>query len=209
MKVDNRIVFMDGMFPAIFFPIGLPEKGGSCAYLTDHCLEYCPAHEVNKHEVRALNYFKESDALSIANRIIDEMCLECLTHLYWWPWGDCLPELTDKITEVMFELSKRGILQNGFTRNPALWKNIPFSNELRIGFHVDTLEEIEEMSTDKNVLCCPDITVNKAELYFNKEKVARCCGIWCDWLTKNETRMADCQECYLYGQGCFIGRSYG
>jgi len=49
----------------------------------------------------------------------------------------------------------------------------------------------------------PDVAVTKAELYFNGEKVARCCGIWCDWLTQNETLIADCQECYLYREGCF------
>ena len=55
------------------------------------------------------------------------------------------------------------------------------------------------------VVCCPDISVSKAELYFAGKKTARCCGIWCDWLTREETRVADCQECYLYKEGCFIG----
>jgi len=207
MRVDNKIVFMDGMFPAIFFPVGLPENGGSCAYLTDYCLEYCPAHEINRHEVRALNYFKDNEVVTIVDRIIDEMCSECLTHLYWWPWGDCLPELTDKIFLIMIALRRRGILQNGYTRNIDLWDKVPFYDNLRIGFHVDTIEEVMEISTNTNVVCCPEVDKGKAVLYYDKKPVARCCGIWCEWLTTDEVRSADCQECYLYGQGCFIGKS--
>ena len=208
MRVNNRIVFMDGGFSAIFFPTGLPEDNGSCAYLTEYCLKYCPVYETNRHEVRALNYFKENGVETIVNRIIDEVGLECLTHLYWWPWGDCLPELTDKITAIMLVLLKKGMLQNGFTKNFQLWKNIPFDNRLRIGFHVDTIEEVMELSTNRNVVCCPEVDKGKAVLYYDKEPVARCCGIWCEWMPTDEVRQADCQECYLHGQGCFIGRSY-
>ena len=205
MKANNKIVFMDGMFPAIFFPVGKPEDGGSCKYLSEHCLLYCPAKETNEHEMRALEYFKKGRVDVIVNKIIDDMCSYNIMHLYWWPWGDCLPELTDKITDIMLKLSKIGILQNGYTRNRLLWQNMNFPQEdnLRIGLHVDIIEEAKELSENK-VICCPDVVVGKAELYFNQEKIARCCGIWCDWLTTNETRIADCQECYLYKQGCFI-----
>jgi hypothetical protein len=205
MKVNDRIVFMDGMFPAIFFPVGDPALGGSCAFLSEHCLSYCPAQETNKHEIRALKFFKEQDEAVIVDKIIEDMCVYTITHLYWWPWGDCLPELTDKITNIMSKLSDIGILQNGYTRNPILWRNIHALNKdnLKIGFHVDTVEEAKILS-DGKVMCCPDVAVTKAELYFNGEKVARCCGIWCDWLTQDETLIADCQECYLYKEGCFI-----
>ena len=215
MKVDDKIVFMDGMFPAIIFPVGKPEDGGTCAYLTDHCLLYCPTQETNKHEVRALQFFKDNTLKTITDKILEDMCSYNLMHLYWWPWGDCLPEMTDKITDIMWILADVGILQNGYTRNPTLWRNINFvkkPNNLRIGFHVDTIKEAKNLS-DGKVICCPDITVNKAEMYFNGEKIGRCCGIWCDWikpggLFKNEKvdiRIADCQECYIYKQGCFYG----
>ena len=210
MRVDNRIVFLDGMFPAIFFPIGPPEKGGTCAYLTDHCLQYCPAQETNKHEIRALKFFKENTEDVIVEKILEDMCFYNLMHLYWWPWGDCLPELTDKIANIMQKLSVVGILQNGYTRNLELWELINVHHEqrenLKIGFHIDTIEGAKTMSNSLGgrVVCCPDISVSKAELYFRGQKVARCCGIWCDWLTKNETRAADCQECFIFKQGCFI-----
>lgn len=214
MKVDDRIVFLDGMFPAIFFPVGLPENGGTCAYLSKHCLQYCPTQETNEHEVRALKFFMENNEGVIIEKILEDMCFYNLMHLYWWPWGDCLPEMTDKITNIMLKLSEAGILQNGYTRNKSLWKNINFiqrPDNLRIGFHVDTVKEAKSISQGK-VICCPDITVNKAELYFNGEKIARCCGIWCDWIfpkrlfgnEKIDIRIADCQECFLFKQGCFI-----
>ncbi len=207
MKVDNRIVFMDGMFPAIFFPVGKPEDGGSCAYLTDHCLQYCPAQETNRHEIRALEFFRNNSVEIIIAKILEDMNLYNIIHLYWWPWGDCLPELTDKISEIILELSEIGLLQNGYTRNMELWKLIKFlgsKDNLRFGFHVDTIEEAKEMSANGHVICCPDVTVGKAELYYREKKVARCCGIWCEWVTVGDVRVADCQECYLYKQGCFI-----
>lgn len=207
MKVDNRLVFMDGMFPAIFFPVGKPEDGGSCAYLTDHCLEYCPAQETNRHEIRALEFFKENDKNTIIAKILEDMTFYSLMHLYWWPWGDCLPEMTNKIFDIMTDLSEIGLLQNGYTRNPELWKLVNFlgvKDNLRIGGHVDTVEDAKALSSKGHVICCPDITVGKAELYYRGKKVARCCGIWCEWITVGDVRVADCQECYLYKQGCFI-----
>jgi hypothetical protein len=207
MKVDDMVVFMDGMFPAILFPVGKPEDGGTCAYLTDHCLLYCPTQEINSHEARALEFFKENDVDTIASKLLEDVCFYSVMHLYWWSWGDCLPELVDKISSIMLKLSDLGLLQNGYTKNRELWERInffsPTRDNLRIGFHVDTPEEAIDGSKEK-VMCCPDVEVNKAELYFNGDKVARCCGIWCDWLTVAETRAADCQECYLNKQGCFI-----
>ena len=215
MNVANRIVFLDGQFPSIIFPVGPPEKGGTCAYLTEHCLLYCPARETNKHEKRALRFFKDNPISIIVEKILDDLSIYSLMHLYWWSWGDCLPELTDKITDIMFKLSDIGILQNGYTRNPSLWRNMNFpqyNENLRIGGHVDSTSELQINGAHKDkIICCPDVNVQKAEMYYNGTKIARCCGIWCDWITpstlfKNETtetRSADCQECYFYKQGCF------
>ena len=97
----------------------------------------------------------------------------------------------------------------------------PQSNNLRIGWHVDTVEEALNWKEGK-LVCCPGVEVGKAVMYFNGKKVARCCGIWCDWIGNDPTnilhgivesddvttRGADCQECSIYGQGCFYG-SYG
>ncbi len=206
MKVDDKIVFIEGFTPAIIFPVGLPKDGGSCAFLTDHCFEYCPARETNEHEVRALGFFKKKGVSAIANKILEDLTSYNLSHLYWWPWGDCLPGLTRKITSVMLLLSYRGVVQNGFTRNLKLWKNInkeSISENIRIGYHADTVEDAKDMSNNK-VICCPDVAVHKAEMYFNGRKVARCCGVWCEWVGVG-VRQADCQECYLYKHGCFYG----
>lgn len=206
MKVDDKLVFLDGQFPSILFPVGRLQNGGSCAYLTEHCLLYCPAKETNRHEKRALAYFRERPVKTIVEKILEDISTYGLMHLYWWSWGDCPPDLTDKITHVMIELSETGVLQNGFTRNIVLWKTITDygAPKLRIGTHVDTLEEVntDEEHRDR-IVCRPDVDVGKAELYFNGVKVARCCGLWCDWLDIDEVRAADCQECYLHKQGCF------
>lgn len=206
MKANNKIVFMDGMFPAIFFPIGLPENGGSCAYMTENCYQYCPCHEINKHEKRALLFFQNNSMEVIANRILGEISELSIMHLYWFPWGDCLPTLTNKISNIMLYLSDMGILQNGFTRNRMLWNLIPNNiDNLKIGYHAETKNEAKELSKTK-VVCCPDVLKGKGVLYYKEQTVARCCGIWCEWVKMQEIRIADCQECYLYKQGCFIGR---
>lgn len=202
MRANNKIVFMDGMFPAIFFPVGHPEEGGSCDFLTHHCKEYCPGREQNEHERRALLFFRSNNINIITERILDEISMYAIMHLYWWPWGDCPRDMTEKIAKIMLRLNKTGLLQNGFTRNRKLWQKIPADNRLRIGYHAETIEEAKSLSK-KKITCCPDVGKGKGILYHNGNKIARCCGIWCEWLTLAETRIADCQECYLYGQGCF------
>ena len=53
-----------------------------------------------------------------------------------------------------------------------------------------------------DLLCCPEVDVNKAVMYRNGKSVSRCDGIWCEWIGKS-IRIADCQECYMYKEGCF------
>ena len=101
MKADERIVFSENDYPTIMFPVGLPENGGSCAYLTEYCFNYCPSRETNEHEIRALDFFKHNNIETIVNKIRDDVACMETECLYWWSWGDCLPELTDKILNIM------------------------------------------------------------------------------------------------------------
>ena len=206
MDMENKLVFLDGQFPAILFPVGSLESGGTCAWMTNHCQLYCPTRETNYHEKRALDFFRDNDSEIITKKILEDLSDYSLMHLYWWSWGDCPPDLTDKVFDIMVHLSEIGVLQNGYTRNEILWRNINFPqrNNLKIGAHVDDKPGLLVPDYRDKIVCCPDVLVNKAELYYNGVKIARCCGIWCDWVTVKETRAADCQECYLYKQGCFF-----
>jgi len=208
MKANDKIVFMDGLFPAILFPVGKPEDGGTCAFMTDHCQTYCPMRTTNIHEQRALKYFQDNSIDIIVSKIISELSELSIVHLYWWSWGDCLPEMTDKIIQIMENLHGRGLIQNGFTRNFALFEKIhnkSHRDRLRIGYHAETPEEAEKLSVSyyPSIFCCPDVDRGKGVLYFSGNVVAECCGIWCEWIECNEIRIADCQECYLYRKGCF------
>jgi hypothetical protein len=203
MNVNNILLFPDGIYPAIYFPVGLPEKGGSCAFLTEHCLEYCPSVETNKYEIQALEFFKKNNETIIINKILQEIKSFNVRHIYWFPWGDCLPELTEKIINIIIGLKQANIIQNGFTRNEKFFNNVPFNKNIRIGFHLDSTKELKKYETINKIFCIPDVDVGKAELYYKNKKIARCCGVWCEWLNKNQLMSADCQKCYIKNQGCF------
>lgn len=211
MRVDDKIIFMDGMFPSVMFPVGPPEEGGTCAFMTEHCQQYCPMKTTNIHEKRALKFFFENTANVITDKILDELTKESIMHLYWWSWGDCLPEITWKIIDVMYLLHAAGILQNGYTRNFELFHKLNLGNNrhrLVIGYHAETHKEAVKLSKEyfPKVVCFPEVEIGKGVVYYNGAKVAKCCGIWCEWIEKSEIRIADCQECFLYQQGCFYGQ---
>ena len=211
MKADNKIVFMDGQYPAIMFPVGRPDEGGSCEFMTGHCRKYCPARSTNPHEQRAFDFFQKNLAFVIADKIIVELSELSMLHLYWWSWGDCTSDLTEKVLRVMDRLFEAGTVQNGFTRNFELFRRLWLGKHgprLRIGYHTETPEEAVRLSQDAfpSVTCCPDVEIGKGVIYKTGRVEAKCCGTWCEWMHPNgssEFRMADCHECFLNRRGCF------
>lgn len=210
---SNRILHMDSDIPSIYFPVGTIEDGGTCAFATEKCMEYCPSgFEPNEHEKYALEFFKTNDAKAISRKIIaDYQELINETHYYaeiiqWHVWGDCLPELTDKTFRTMLDINRAEIPQYGFTRNRELWNLIPTSDIFRIGFTTDDPQEAIELSrATGKMLCSPDIEHGYAQMFHHGKLRSRCSGWWC--ITEEETRNSDCRKCLKLGQGCFYRRN--
>lgn len=201
--VENRILFFDNGGAAFYFPVGDPKDGGTCAFATRKCVEHCPSKSVvTEHEERVLKYFKETPVTEIVERCLREL-KEYFedNHIGWFAWGDCLPELTEKTFEVITELHKRGINQNGFTRNKALWEKVPCLNNLRFALTCDTVEDAEFYSKEK-VVCFPEVSTARARVYYKGKLRAKCSGYWCFW-DDLKAREADCAICLQNSKGCF------
>jgi hypothetical protein len=209
MLNDIKIIMMDCDCPSIYFPIGPPSEGGTCAFATEKCMQYCPSGMVaNDIERHALQFFFDNTASEIINRLHREF-REVLKNpraermLQWWTWGDCLPELTDKIAEVIVGLHRKGIPQYGFTRNKKLWRKIPNHDSLHIGLTVDDMDEALKLSIESGKMtACPDFDAGYAQMIFTGKVRSRCSGWWCI-TERGETRNSDCTQCLAAGEGCY------
>lgn len=202
-----RLVFMDSDIPSIYFPVGKPKDGGSCAFATKKCLEYCPSGQiVNDHEKAALLYFMEKPAEEVVFKIILDYsrCLDkkiSTPILQWFVWGDCLPELTRKISLIISLIYKAGIVQYGSTRNKKLWESLP--RECNIAFTMDDIDKAKELSViSGRRTCSPDINTGYAQFIYGGVITAKCSGWWCH-LIGGEVRESDCSVCSENKEGCF------
>ena len=211
---DNeiRIIMMDCDCPSIYMPIGKPAEGGTCAFATEKCMQYCPSGMVaNDIERHTLQFFKNNISDTIVKRLHKEFC-DVLKNprvermLQWWTWGDCLPELTEKVASVITRLSILGIPQYGFTRNKKLWEILPSQDMLHIGLTVDDMDEALSLSIEsKKMVACPDFDSGYAQMIFDGKIRARCSGWWCI-TERKETRNSDCTQCLAAGEGCYYRR---
>ena len=200
---------MDCDCPSIYMPIGPPSEGGTCAFATKQCMQYCPSGMViNDVERNVLRFFRENDAGTVVQRLHGEF-LEMMKNpraeqmIQWWTWGDCLPELTDKVAAVILGLSDLGVSQYGFTRNRKLWELIPSHDTLHLGLTVDDLDEAMRLSVESGkMIACPSFDEGYAQMIFDGKIRTRCSGWWC--ITEHdETRNSDCTQCLAAGEGCF------
>ena len=204
MRIEDRILFNDNGIPCIYMPVGKPEDGGSCAFMTDKCYQNCPScGVVTPHEERVLKYFLESSSEDIADRMLLELNEYFGKNIISWnSWGDCLPELTGKYIEVMYILNRSRIIQNGFTRNKELWKMAPKLDDLRIALTVDDMDEAKKMSYS-GVVCCPDVDNGQARIFIGGELKSRCSGWFCLEVKSGRTLESDCLMCYVNQTCCF------
>ena len=204
-----RILYMDSDIPSVYFPIGKPKDGGTCFAATKKCIEYCPSGlEVNEHERFALRFFQKNNPSVITIKMIKDFGYLVsrpynAKMIQWFVWGDCLPELTEKVANVIQRLRDEGIPQYGFTRNVKLWEKIPKEDRLNIGLTVDDIEEAKQISlTSGKMIAHPDFETGYAEMVFNGKIRSRCNGWWCK--TEIETRNSDCTRCMSHGEGCYF-----
>ncbi len=206
---NTRIILMDCDCPSIYMPIGPPSEGGTCAFSTEKCRQYCPSGMVaNDIERFVLRFFLGNDAENIVERLHKEFCNlqrnpRAERMLQWWTWGDCLPELTEKVALVMASLHRMGVPQYGFTRNRRLWKMVPNYDTLHLGLTVDNMDEALRLSIEaQKMTACPDFDSGYAQMIFSGKIRSRCSGWWCI-TERGETRNSDCTQCMASGEGCY------
>ncbi|KKN15556.1 hypothetical protein LCGC14_0985010 [marine sediment metagenome] len=205
--MEMKVLYFDSDIPSIYFPVGLPETGGTCAFATKKCLAYCPSgNSRNKSEIYALTYFKENDASTIAAKVVEDYktLIKRPYHakmIQWFVWGDCLPELTEKVYQVIMSLNNLGIPQYGFTRNRKLWELVPAKRDLNMGYSLDSLKKAMELSYGK-MTACPDYQRGYARMIFKGHIRTSCNGWWCITET-GEERNSDCNICLQNGEGCY------
>lgn len=210
---EIRLIMMDCDCPSIYMPIGRPEEGGTCAFATKKCMQYCPSGMViNDIERFCLRFFQENSASVIIARLHREF-LEVQKNpraermLQWYTWGDCLPDLTEKTAKVMLGLIRYGIPQYGFTRNRKLWDILPSHDSFHIGLTVDDMDEAVALSiAHRKMTACPDFEAGYAQMIFAGKIRSRCSGWWCI-TEQGETRNSDCTQCLAAGQGCYYRES--
>jgi hypothetical protein len=202
---EGEMLHLDGDIPSIYLPVGRPEHGGTCAFATINCLDYCPSGQiVNVHEKNALRLLKLKSPIElIASILLD---YEMLTKqgsanmIQWFTWGDCLPDLTEKVANVIINLNESGVVQYGSTRNKKLWELLP--TKCHFAFTMDNVDKAKELSKlSGKRTCSPDTNTGYAQFIFAGRIIAKCSGWW--HITPKETRNSDCTKCLLQNDGCF------
>jgi len=110
-------------YGVVFFPKGLPKKGGTCEFATKACLKYC-REETNDFMIEAHNFITKEDIGEVIGRLVKELKKLDATLLYWFESGDCEKKHTQRITSIMKGLASFGFMQHGHTRNVKLWKAV-------------------------------------------------------------------------------------
>lgn len=202
----------------IFFPIGKPEKGGTCQYASDVCLKKCYAQDKDYDEVlnipeedkkKIYDFFVNESLVTICNEIIKEMGELQVKILTWFASGDCLDKDIDKIYRIMFLLHGKGVIQNGFTRNVKLYDTIIADKVIN---HIVLTVESKAIKDapgkyPKGLWAIPNYETGVVDLYHGKLgfKSYGDCGMNEVTFKGEEVVIAsNCSGCYSKKIGCFL-----
>lgn len=204
MKV--KLLHPDGQHLALYFPAGLPERGGSCAFASMRCLVNCLSYLMQNNITKNTNdIFDTHKEQEIAEIICNQLSRRKPRLLEWFCWGDCIPERTEQVLGVMRLLSKKGIIQCGFTRNKKLWKASHKIKNMRLGFTTEDIDELDYLSK-KGLVAYPNYDTGETQIFYGTERKhsGGSCGgaFYYDRATKISYD-AECVECYKNRRGCF------
>lgn len=209
----------------IFFPIGSPQKGGTCQHASDICLKKCYAladknydESVNiseKDKKEIYRFFVKKTTFAVCSEIIKEMDGLQTKILSWFTSGDCLDKDIDKLYGIMVLLHEEDIVQNGFTRNWKLYRRILEGGKIHhLALTLESLSHKDNPLGDRplGLWAVPDYKTGIVKLYHGKlgNKSYGGCG-FNDVVTKfdgKEVKIAtNCIGCYHKKIGCFyIGK---
>ncbi len=201
-----NLLYPDGKINAIYFPPGLPERGGSCAFASMRCLVNCVSYLThNSVTEETFNAFNKFNSKKLINLLWAQIESQPVKIMEWFCWGDCPPELTDKVINVIKGLSSKGVVQCGFTRNKKLWKSVLEVKNTRIGITTEDIEDLAKFA-EKGLVAYPIYDTGETKLFYKTEKMSSggSCGtnFYYD-AAKQISYEADCMTCYKNKIGCF------
>lgn len=202
-----ELLHPDGKIDAIYFPPGLPERGGSCTFASMKCLVNCLSYLTqNSITTDTINAFKVFGAEKLISILWEQIKAQPEKLMEWFCWGDCPPELTDKVCKVIAGLAKKGVVQCGFTRNKKLWKAALKIPNVRIGITIEDFDDVAEYAK-KGLVAHPKYDSGETELFYNttEEPAAggTCGSQFMMDVATGVIYEADCLTCYKSKRGCF------
>lgn len=194
----------DGEMATIFFPPGSPREGGTCAFASSGCLEECLSYlEQNEITEHTLAEFRSLSADQIVERLLKDVFWDN-GILEWNAWGDVLPELEDKIVEIITRLSTyEELYQMGFTRNRSFWSKLPRTENVVIHLTVDGLQQAKERSLE-GPTAHPELFEAQTYLFSSGRYQGACGTSFCRW-HDGTLNVRDCRICLKAKRGCFLG----
>jgi len=202
----------DGKTMGLYFPPGLPERGGSCAFASMRCLVNCLSYlSHNTITDYTEDVFKTKTPKEIAAIIKKELGRGKPPLIEWFCWGDCMPNMTDKVLAVMKALSAMGFVQCGFTRNKLLWTECSGLTNIRMGYTTEDFDEIDGLAKS-GLVAYPNYDTGETRLYWGTHKAelpSALCGS--SFMSDRATGIsyeADCSVCYARKRGCFTDFVY-
>ncbi len=201
----------DGKHNAIYFPPGLPERKGSCAFASMRCLVNCLSYLThNSVTDYTFKQFQESRVQKIVSTIIKEIGNKKPQLLEWFCWGDCPPNMTEKVVLIMELLSKKHVIQCGFTRNRKLWEAALKIKNVRLGYTTEEIDDIDDLAK-KGLVAYPIYDTGTTQIYYKTRKERHsfgCGGTFVEETATNISYEAECSECYKNKRGCFTKFEY-
>lgn len=196
----------DGKHNAIYFPPGLPERKGSCAFASMRCLVNCLSYLThNSVTDYTFKQFQEKGVEHIVSTVLQELESKEPKLLEWFCWGDCPPDMTEKVVSIMKSLSEKQIIQCGFTRNRKLWDEALKVKNIRLGYTTEDLDEIDEL-VKKGLVAYPNYDTGQTQLHYKTHRKRHFVSCGGDFITVHATEIsyeAECSECYKNKRGCF------
>lgn len=125
--LNTQVVFPMHGAGGIFFPTGVPVRGGTCEFATEKCAKNCIAKIYKVTDTERLASWK-----AFLNATPEEFVVTIIRDLeklqkpilHWFASGDCTMMAMPKIIKIMRLLVYHGVRQNGFTRNIALFEEM-------------------------------------------------------------------------------------
>ena len=204
--MDKNLLYPDGKVLAVYFPPGLPERGGSCAFASMRCLVNCLSYLTQNSITKdTFDVFQKQDAKTITEKLWKQIEKQPIKLMEWFCWGDCPPGMTDKVIDVIKGLSLKGVVQCGFTRNKELWQAVLKVPNVRIGITIEDIDDIKEYAK-KGLVAHPQYDSGETELFYkttDSKHYASCGGSFMRVTATEISYEADCLTCYKNKRGCF------